>query len=188
MCVSRPSLFLCVLAFAGFAAAACAQPVPQRMDMRQASAASGSNPLLSGAPLSLTPMSPATSQASAPAAVFSRPTTSPAGTAGSVLRHLTNNIQGFRLTGEIGQSEWPMYLTEAQAQNRLVFKIGYLAAISVMPEASYLTLAINDVVVGRTNIVGTRGVRAASFDIPQGLMKPGFNAIRISAEQRHRVD
>ncbi|MDB5571611.1 MAG: cellulose synthase regulator protein [Hyphomicrobiales bacterium] len=209
MCVSRPNLFLCALALAGFAATAAAQPVPsasQRMDMRPSAPAAPAGafssapmtagaPLLNGAPAGTVPMAPAplagrpaAPPASAPASVFSRPTTSPAGTSGSVLRHLTNNIQGFRLTGEIGQSEWPMYLTEAQAQNRLVFKIGYLAAISVMPEASYLTLAINDVVVGRTNIVGTRGVRAASFDIPQGLMKPGFNAIRISAEQRHRVD
>jgi hypothetical protein len=107
---------------------------------------------------------------------------------GYFMRHLTNNIQGFRLTGEIGQSEWPMYLTEAQTRRKLSFKIGYLAAISVMPEASRLTLTINDSVVGRVNIIGTRGVRTASFDVPQGLLKSGFNSIRISAEQRHRVD
>ncbi|MBX9761122.1 MAG: cellulose biosynthesis cyclic di-GMP-binding regulatory protein BcsB [Beijerinckiaceae bacterium] len=104
------------------------------------------------------------------------------------LRHLTNNIHGFRLTGEIAQAEWPMYLTDAQAQHRLSFRLGYLAAVSVMPEGSYLSLTVNDVVVGRTNIVGTRGVRTAVFDIPAGLMKPGFNAVRVTAEQRHRVD
>lgn len=118
----------------------------------------------------------------------------PLGAAGSAvpsghfMRHLTNNIQGFRLTGEIGQSEWPMYLTEAQTRRKLSFRIGYLAAISVMPEASRLTLTINDSVVGRVNIIGTRGVRTASFDVPAGLLKSGFNSIRISAEQRHRVD
>ncbi len=104
------------------------------------------------------------------------------------MRHLTNNVQGFRLTGEIGQSEWPMYLTEAQSRRKLSFRIGYLAAISIMPEASRLTLSINDKPVGQVNIIGTRGVRTARFDVPPGLMKPGFNAIRISAEQRHRVD
>ncbi len=107
---------------------------------------------------------------------------------GEVLRHLTNNIQGFRLTGEIGSSEWPFFVTAAQAQLRLRFQVGYLAAVSVMPEASYLTLTINDVQVGRTNIIGTRGVRTASFDIPAGLVKPGFNSVRLTAEHRHRVD
>jgi hypothetical protein len=108
--------------------------------------------------------------------------------AGEALRHLTNNIQGFRLTGEIGSSEWPIFVTTAQAQARLRFQLGYLAAVSVMPEASYLTLVINDVPVGRTNIIGTRGIRTVTFDIPAGLLKSGFNSVRISAEQRHRVD
>lgn len=108
--------------------------------------------------------------------------------AGYALRHLTNNIHGFRLSGEIAQAEWPMFLTDAQASHRLSFRLSYLAAVSVMPEGSYLSLSVNDVAVGRTNIVGTRGVRSAVFDIPAGLMKPGFNSIRVIAEQRHRVD
>jgi hypothetical protein len=108
--------------------------------------------------------------------------------ADSFMRHLTNNVQGFRMVGEIGQSEWPIYLTEAQSRRKMSFRIGYLAAISVMPEASRLTLSINDQPVGQVHIIGTRGVRTARFDLPPGLMKPGFNAIRISAEQRHRVD
>jgi hypothetical protein len=108
--------------------------------------------------------------------------------AGDVLRHLTNNIQGFRLIGEIGASEWPFFVTGAQSQAKLRFQVGYLAAVSVMPEASFLTLVINDVPVGRTNIIGTRGVRTATFDIPEGLVKQGFNSVRLTAEHRHRVD
>ncbi|OJX99761.1 MAG: hypothetical protein BGP04_19005 [Rhizobiales bacterium 62-17] len=107
---------------------------------------------------------------------------------GVLLRHLANNVQGFRLSGEIGSSEWPLYLTENQIQRGLKFQIGFLSAVSVMPEASYLTLMVNDQTVGRTNITGSRGVRTAVFDIPDGLMKAGFNSIRIMAEQRHRVD
>lgn len=107
---------------------------------------------------------------------------------GIVLRHLTNNVQGFRLSGEVGASEWPIYVTDTQIQRGLKFQVGFLSAISVMPEASYLTLMINDQAVGRTNINAARGVRTATFDIPDGLMKPGFNSIRIMAEHRHRVD
>ena len=146
---------------------------------------------LSGAPITQTPARPAPPAApavrpSVNAATLSRPPS--AAPAPHVLRHLTNNIHGFRLAGEIAQAEWPMFLTEMQTQHRLQFRLGYLAAVSVMPEGSYLSLAVNDVVVGRTNIIGTRGVRTAVFDIPAGLMKAGFNSIRITAEQRHRVD
>jgi hypothetical protein len=107
---------------------------------------------------------------------------------GPVLRHLTNNVQGFRLAGEIASSEWPVYLTDAQARRKLQFKIGYLSAVSVMPEASTLTLTVNDEVVGETPVKATGSVRTVVFDIAPGVMRPGFNSIRISTEQRHRVD
>jgi hypothetical protein len=107
---------------------------------------------------------------------------------GAMLRHLTNNIQGYRLAGEIGASEWPIYVTEAQAARRLQFRIGYLAAISVMPEASALTLTINDQRIGDTPIRAVQEVETIVFDIPPGVMRPGFNSARISTNQRHRVD
>lgn len=129
-------------------------------------------------PATSAPVSPSTASPVLPAGV----------PAGFVLRHLTNTIQGFRITGEIGHSEWPVYITRAQSRQRLSFNVGYLAAISVMPEASYLSVAVNDKVIGRANIIGTRGVRTASFDVPAGLLKPGFNSVRITAEHRHRVD
>jgi len=107
---------------------------------------------------------------------------------GSTLRHLTNNIQGFRLAGEIASSEWPVYVTADQARLPIKFQVGYLSAISVMPEASYLTLSINDVVVGRANIRATHSVKTFTFDIPPNALQAGFNSIRLTAEQRHRVD
>jgi hypothetical protein len=104
------------------------------------------------------------------------------------LRHLPNNIQGYRLVGEIGSSEWPLFLTEAQSRGRLRFRVGYLASISVMPEASVLTVWINDRVIGRTRIFAPTGVRTSEFDVPPGLLQYGFNSVRITVEQRHRVD
>lgn len=144
--------------------------------------------LSSSTPAPLTPASggEGARAAAAPTSLLRAP--APAAPQTHAIRHLANNTQGFRLMGEIAQSEWPLFLTEAQAQNKLQFRVGYLAAVSVMPEASYLSVTINDVMVGRANIVGTRGVRTAVFDLPPGLVKPGFNAVRITAEQRHRVD
>ena len=107
---------------------------------------------------------------------------------GLALRHFTNNIQGYRLAGEIDASEWPIYVTAAQAQRKLRFQLGYLAAVSVMPEASTLTLTINDALVGEAAIRFFNSVESVSFDIPEGLLQPGLNSVRITASQRHRVD
>ncbi|MGE3247075.1 MAG: cellulose biosynthesis cyclic di-GMP-binding regulatory protein BcsB, partial [Beijerinckiaceae bacterium] len=68
------------------------------------------------------------------------------------------------------------------------FKVGYLSAVSVMPEASRLKLVINDTIIGIANIYPTRGSRTIVFDVPPGLIEPGFNSVRLTAEQRHRVD
>ncbi|MFV0280409.1 MAG: cellulose biosynthesis cyclic di-GMP-binding regulatory protein BcsB [Rhodoblastus sp.] len=122
------------------------------------------------------------SQIATPVAIGARHAT------GSTLRHLTNNIQGFRLAGEIASSEWPVYITGEQARLPIKFQVGYLSAISVMPEASYLTLSVNDVIVGRANIRATHSVRTFTFDIPANVLQAGFNSIRLTAEQRHRVD
>ncbi|MGO9392719.1 cellulose biosynthesis cyclic di-GMP-binding regulatory protein BcsB [Rhodoblastus sp.] len=105
-----------------------------------------------------------------------------------VLRHLPNNIQGFRLNGEVGASEWPIYLSETQTHRHLSFRVGYLSAVSVMPEASTLTVFINDVAIGTTKIRAPNKVQTADFDVPAELVKPGFNAVRIAVDQRHRVD
>ncbi|WP_424360875.1 cellulose biosynthesis cyclic di-GMP-binding regulatory protein BcsB [Methylocystis parvus] len=120
-----------------------------------------------------------------PAATGPRPILKPRQT---MLRHLANNIQGYRLAGEIGSSEWPMYITDRQARRRLQFQLGYLSAVSVMPEYSRLTLSINDQPVGATPLTAVQSVKTVVFDIPAGLLRPGFNSVRITAEQRHRVD
>ena len=117
--------------------------------------------------------------APAPAPAKQRPT---------LLRHLTNNIQGYRLAGETGVSEWPMFLTDAQSRRKLQFQLGFLAAVSVMPEQSTLNLTINDQVVGATPINAVSSVKTVVFDIPPGMMRPGFNSVRLSTEARHRVD
>lgn len=151
-------------------------------------AASGPLPKTS-AERRLTMPQPATQVAPAPAAVAAATQTSkPSSPSGKILRHLTNSIQGFRLAGEIASLERPVYFTEAQARGPIQFQAGYISAVSVMPEASWLKLTVNDVVVGRTNILPAPSTRMHVFEIPAGLIQPGFNSIRLSADQHHRVD
>jgi hypothetical protein len=96
--------------------------------------------------------------------------------------------ESLRLKGEESLLQWPVYVTAEQARERLRLRVGYLAAISVVPEASTLTASVNDVVLGHTPIKAPGAVRVIEFDIPAGVLKPGYNAIAISAVQRHRVD
>ncbi|MFC0284011.1 cellulose biosynthesis cyclic di-GMP-binding regulatory protein BcsB [Camelimonas abortus] len=108
--------------------------------------------------------------------------------AGAYLRRMPVNLHGYRLRGEIDATEWPVYLTDAEARSRLQFRVSYLTAISVMPEASALTLIVNDVAVGQTILQAPSGARQAVFDIPADLVRPGWNSVRITADMRHRVD
>ena len=118
-----------------------------------------------------------------PAPAFQTPTAAP-----EKLRHLTSHVEGFRLSGETATTEWPIYLTDAQTKEKLRFRLGYLTAISVAPELSTLKVMINDVQIASTLIAATADVRSVEFDVPPALLEPGYNAVRISVDQRHRVD
>lgn len=104
------------------------------------------------------------------------------------LRRLPVTLKGFRFDGEWAQGDWPVYLTAAQARRKARFRLAFLSAISVMPEGSRLTLSVNDTVISRTRLAPPEATASEEFEIPAGLLKPGFNAVRIVAEQRHRVD
>ncbi|MBK9081489.1 MAG: cellulose biosynthesis cyclic di-GMP-binding regulatory protein BcsB [Rhizobiales bacterium] len=132
-------------------------------------------------PARATTPEPATAQKAASAQPVAAP-------AAQRLRHLPNNAQGYRLAGEIGASEWPIYLTDAQAAAPLRFQLGYLSAVSVMPEASTITVQINDRTIGEARIQAPHAVRTMTLDVPADIVKPGFNSLRIAVQQRHRVD
>src|SRR5262249_42140529 len=61
-------------------------------------------------------------------------------------------------------------------------------AIVVAPEASQLTVLINNRAIGTRQISSPDGVSSASFDIPPGLLQPGANLVTLEANQRHRTD
>lgn len=105
-----------------------------------------------------------------------------------VLRRLPSVATPLRLWGENGDIVWAFYATEAEARTGGRFQIGYRAAVSVLPEVSRLTLRINGTVIGEDPIDGARGLRTVSFDVPPGALSRGFNAVRVTTSQRHRVD
>ena len=104
------------------------------------------------------------------------------------LRFLPNTLDGLRLSGEVGDLRWPVYLTGEQASAPLRFRVGYVSAVSILPEASTIDVRINDHSIGTDAIDASRGLRTIEFAVPADLLKPGYNAVSLSVRQRHRVD
>lgn len=104
------------------------------------------------------------------------------------LKHLPSHPAGVRFDGEMAYRVWPLTLTEAEARLGTRFQIGFVTAASVLPEGSLLSLAVNGRTLGEARISAPNGVSTTGFAIPPGLLVRGVNAVRLSVEQRHRVD
>ena len=108
--------------------------------------------------------------------------------AAAVLHHLPADEALLRLQGEVAARTLPFAVTAHEALRGGRFQLSFLNAVSVMPEASALRVFVNDVAVGTTTIDAGTETRTAVFDVPGGILRPGTNAVRIEASQRHRVD
>ena len=116
------------------------------------------------------------------------PPASTAGAGSSSLHRLGADMLQLRFEGETSTRVWPLYVTAAQAQTRARIHLAYTNAISVMPEASSLSVSVNDVAVAQASIAAASDPGNVDVELPRGLLEPGYNAVRVSVEQRHRVD
>jgi hypothetical protein len=66
--------------------------------------------------------------------------------------------------------------------------IAYRNAVSVMPEASLLSVTINGAPAGEFAIRSPSGFTARKLAISPALLRDGVNDVRLRAVQRHRVD
>ncbi|WP_375449896.1 cellulose biosynthesis cyclic di-GMP-binding regulatory protein BcsB [uncultured Devosia sp.] len=93
-----------------------------------------------------------------------------------------------RLTGENDRRGYEVYLTAAQAAAPASLHLGYLNALVVAPESSRLRVEINGTTVLSTPIASSAQSNEVVADVPEAVLKPGFNTVVIRAEQRHRTD
>jgi hypothetical protein len=107
---------------------------------------------------------------------------------GEALHRLGSDPLQLRFEGETSAKTWPIYVTAAEARTRARVHIGFTNAISVMPEASSLSISVNDVPIAQTPIAAATDPGALDVELPRGLLAPGYNAVRIAVSQRHRVD
>ena len=96
--------------------------------------------------------------------------------------------ESLALTGEYSRSAWSIYLTAEQAGAAQSINVGYQNAIVVAPEASTLTLFINNRRVGEERISAPDATKSVRWPIPAGLLRPGSNDVELVASQRHRTD
>lgn len=81
-----------------------------------------------------------------------------------------------------------MYLTPEQAAAKASFTFAYQNAIVVAPEASALTVYLNNRPIGQQRVGSPDGSSAVTFEVPPGLLQPGANLVTFEADQRHRTD
>ncbi|MET0430090.1 MAG: cellulose biosynthesis cyclic di-GMP-binding regulatory protein BcsB, partial [Microvirga sp.] len=103
-------------------------------------------------------------------------------------RPLPVSPEAGQLNGEADSREIPFYVTSGEANRPAKLKLSYLNAISVMPETFKMTVKVNDVVVGDTSVQTASKPETLALSIPPGLLVAGFNSIRVSVRQSHRVD
>ncbi len=151
-------------------------------------------PVPAAPPVSVIPIAPTQSPAMPAAPVQPQP---PAPTAvrpvavapqaGDVRRYIVP-FSELGLAGEYDRRSWSIYLTPEQASAKARFTFTYQNAIVVAPEASQLTVFINNRPVGQQQVGSSDSPTAVSFDVPPGLLQPGANLITFEANQRHRTD
>jgi len=93
-----------------------------------------------------------------------------------------------RLVGEAASREFPIFLTAGEAARMAKLQLAYRNAISVMPETFRLIVRVNDVVIGETAVPNSNQPAVLNVGVPLGVLQAGFNSVRISIRQTHRVD
>lgn len=92
------------------------------------------------------------------------------------------------LRGEFATSDQTVFLSAHDALRATAFRVGFTNTVSNLPESSRLSVRINDQLVGDVALSATADLGQAVFPVSPGMLVPGFNSIRFSVSQRHRVD
>ncbi|MBM6593211.1 cellulose biosynthesis cyclic di-GMP-binding regulatory protein BcsB [Microvirga pudoricolor] len=103
-------------------------------------------------------------------------------------RPLSLSAEDGQLNGEAGVRDFPVFMTTGEANRPAKLKLSYVNAISVMPETFKMIVKVNDVVVGETSRQTAGRPETLSLNIPPGLLVAGFNSVRVTVRQSHRVD
>jgi len=93
-----------------------------------------------------------------------------------------------KLSGEIDDRSWSIYLTPEQAASPARFNMGYQNSVVVAPELSRLSVNINNISIVDEEVRSSDAPIEQSFEIPAGVLRPGSNLLSFQSKQRHRTD
>ncbi|HRJ68975.1 MAG TPA: cellulose biosynthesis cyclic di-GMP-binding regulatory protein BcsB [Beijerinckiaceae bacterium] len=105
-----------------------------------------------------------------------------------VLQRFPANGRQLRFENEVGWLDLPFYVRPAQIEDSARLRLRYVNSVAVMPEASRLIVYVNDQPIAETNIEASSEPATVDVPIPAGVFEAGYNSVRISVQQRHRVD
>ena len=156
-------------------------------------------PPVSVLPAPATPVAPNPAPVPPPIAVQSPqsqpPALQPAAAANSAAPPRAGDVRRFvvpfsklGLGGEYDRRSWSVYLTPEQAAAKASFTFAYQNSIVVAPEASALTVYLNNRPIGQQRVGSPDGPSTVTFEVPTGLLQPGANLVTFEAGQRHRTD
>jgi hypothetical protein len=106
----------------------------------------------------------------------------------ALLRRFSADGRELRFETESSFRDMPIYVRPAQVEEQAKLRIRYMNSVAVMPEASKLTVFVNDHPIVETNIEASTEPAIIEAAIPTGVLEAGYNAVRIAVQQRHRVD
>lgn len=93
-----------------------------------------------------------------------------------------------RIEGENVDRSWSVYLTEEQANSPARLNVAFQNSIFIAPEFSNFTISINNVKVAVPELSASERPADLRYQVPEGVLKPGYNLVSFDFEQRHRTD
>ncbi|MDE2017607.1 MAG: cellulose biosynthesis cyclic di-GMP-binding regulatory protein BcsB [Hyphomicrobiales bacterium] len=98
------------------------------------------------------------------------------------------DAESLKFVGEDGTRTFPLFLTRAETRSRSRFHLAFTNAVSVMPEASTLTVTLDGARLAQARLAAASSPGVIDVEVPAGLLAPGLNLLKVDVVQRHRVD
>jgi hypothetical protein len=105
-----------------------------------------------------------------------------------VFRPLAVDANDLHFEGEMGIVDLPVYVRSDEISEKARLRLRYLSAVTVMPEASRLIVTVNDRAIAELMLDAATDANTVEIEVPAGLLRSGYNGVRLSLQQRHRVD
>jgi hypothetical protein len=108
--------------------------------------------------------------------------------AGNGLTPFLDASTRFRLSGESDTAEFTVWVSKSEAEAGGDIVLAYKNAVSVLPDTGLASVEINGKPAGEFKIASPFDFTARSFRAGPGVLRAGYNVVRLKVSQHHRVD